>query len=574
MMSSTFTPRPTLSLMALAGSLLACVGLLGAASAGAVESTAPTLYVAPTGSDTAAGTSSAPLRTITAAVSRTPSNGVVIVRSGSYHESLVLAGKTDVTIEAESGSTVWLDGSRVVSNWTQSGSAWVATGWTTQFDSSPTFTWGAADSTSASWQFVNPSYPMAAHPDQVWIDDVAQKQVGSRSEVGPGSFYVDYDKSQLILGSSPAGHEVRASDLAKAISIRDQGATISGINVRKFAPSVPTQGAVTVERPDVTLKDLKITDNATTGLQVGGPGARLSNLKLARNGMAGLRGTHADGLRIDQVVSVWNNLERFNSSPSAGGAKLVRTNTITVTGSRFSHNFGTGLWFDESAYNVRVFGSRITDNTANGLSLEISGTVKVANNVITDNDGNGMKINDTDKVDVWNNTLIGNGRTIAIVQDWRDVNLGNSYRNWSLPLTLRSEYVTLRNNILASPNSSADCLVCVQDYTHRFSGAQLKTSTDGNVYQRPSLTQPQWLMVWSRGAGDPARYDTITAIRTATGQEQQGRVLTGTAALTADEAPTSAVDSLVSSSAYAAPDWLASAANVVVGAKHLGAWWS
>ena len=52
--------------------------------------------------------------------------------------------------------------------------AWRADGWTAQFDHSPTYTKGAPDNTAANWSFVNASYPMAAYPDQLWIDGVAQ----------------------------------------------------------------------------------------------------------------------------------------------------------------------------------------------------------------------------------------------------------------------------------------------------------------------------------------------------------------------------------------------------------------
>ena len=54
-------------------------------------------------------------------------------------------------------------------NWVSDGTIFSAGNWTAQFDASPTFTFGAPDGTTAGWSFVNPQYPMAAHPDQVWI---------------------------------------------------------------------------------------------------------------------------------------------------------------------------------------------------------------------------------------------------------------------------------------------------------------------------------------------------------------------------------------------------------------------
>ena len=44
---------------------------------------------------------------------------------------------------------------------------------------------------------------MAAYPDQVWIDGVAQRQVGSRDAVVAGTFFVDTAAHRLYLGTNP-----------------------------------------------------------------------------------------------------------------------------------------------------------------------------------------------------------------------------------------------------------------------------------------------------------------------------------------------------------------------------------
>ena len=90
----------------------------------------------------------------------------------------------------------------------------------------------------------------------------------------------------------------------------------------------------------------------------------------------------------------------------------------------------------------------------------------------------------------------------------------------------------------------------MEDFSHRFSAKQLRIVTDGNVYQRPSPTQPRWLVAWSRGPGDPARFDTMHGLRASTGQERIGRSLDGDPALTHLLKPTSLVKSLVPSTSY------------------------
>lgn len=531
-----------------------------------------TTYVSPRGDDAAAGTSSAPKQTIGAALRSTPSNGKVVVESGSYHESLALQGHSGRSIVAAPGATVWLDGSRPVTGWAPDGNAYVAEGWNAQFDASPTYTKGAPDGASPSWQFVNPAHPMAAHPDQVWVDGVGQEQVGSRAQVRPGAFYVDYGSHRLYLGSDPAGHDVRASDLAKALTIQDPDTTISGINVRRYADSVPTLGAITVERPGARLSNLRVSHNATVGLGVFSTGAHVDDVWLSSNGMHGFLANRADGLRLNHVKVWGNNTEQFNYAPSAGGAKITRSQDVAVSGGYFDANQGTGLWLDESVYRFSIIGARFADNLRHGMSLEISGTGTVANNLVSGNVGDGMKVNDTDKVQIWNNTLTGNGRSIDIVQDARDQNAGGSYRDSSLPLTLRSERIVVRNNIMAAPRPDTTCLLCVEDYTHRFSAAQMRIWADGNLYQQPAVDRPRWLVVWSRGAGDPAVFTDLETLRRATGAERRGHLLRPTAALSRSYRPYRQVQRLTYHSVYRAPSWLARQVGVRTFAQRLGSW--
>ena len=75
----------------------------------------------------------------------------------------------------------------------------------------------------------------------------------------------------------------------------------------------------------------------------------------------------------------------------------------------------------------------------------------------------------------------------------------------------------MRNNVVARPRSTGNCLVCVEDYTHQRTAEQIGVTMNGNVYNR--LTTPTWTQVWSRGAGNPAVYTSVAAFAAATGQD-------------------------------------------------------
>ena len=50
------------------------------------------------------------------------------------------------------------------------------------------------------------------------------------------------------------------------------------------------------------------------------------------------------------------------------------------------------------------------------------------------------------------------------------------------------------------------------------SAAQMDVTEDGNLYVRASASTPSWLVVWSRGQGNPQVFTTLEAFAAATGQ--------------------------------------------------------
>ena len=240
---------------------------------------ADALHVSRKGSDRASGSSRAPLRTIGAALGRADDGDTVVVHGGSYHESVEIEGATGVTLMAAPRARVWLDGSRRVSGWTPSAGTWVSAGWTPEFDASPTYSWGEADNTSEHWQFVDPAHPMAAHPDQVWIDEVRQEQVGRWRRSGPARSSSTSRPTCCTSAPTPRGARCGRVHWPRDSACGRRRPGSCGIGVRRYANSVPHMGAVTVEAPGTRLVDVAVVENATGGLHVmdrrsGCPGRR------------------------------------------------------------------------------------------------------------------------------------------------------------------------------------------------------------------------------------------------------------------------------------------------------------
>jgi parallel beta-helix repeat protein len=548
----------------------------GSAAIGSASYAVPSgaIVVSPAGSDAAAGTAAAPFATVQKAIDVAVSGATIVLRQGSYHESLTIPSGKKLTIQSYPKEAVYLDGSSVVSNWAQSGSVWKATGWNHVFDASPTFTRGAPDGTTSGWQWINPAYPMASHPDQLWVGGTAMSQVATAAQVVPGTFFYDTAAQTLVLGTNPLGMEVRASDLQKAITVGSAGFTLRGVGVRRYAPSVPDMGAVTDYQGTGTFENVSFTDNATTGIALGGAGNTLHNVTVARNGLLGVQTNYSDTLTLDGVLASGNNAEHFNTSPVSGGVKITRSRGITVKNSAFIDNLSHGLWFDESVYGMTITHNDSLRNAGNGIVLEISATATIADNVVSNNTKDGLKLNDVSNVQVWNNTLTDNtSRNLDITQDARrGANAGDAGHDprqvFPDPtMTWITGPDTIRNNIISG--GSGNCLLCVEDYNHVYSAAQLGIDADYNLYGRPSTSAPTWFAVWSRGAGDPAVYNTLSAFTTATGAGLHNALVENTSSLAAAQL---AVSSASAGTAAGLTSAIAAAVGKPAGTAHLGAW--
>ena len=548
---------------------LAVGGASYAVPAGAV-------FVSTTGSDSAPGTAAGPVRTIARALAMAPAGGTVVLRGGTYHETVTISSK-QVTIQNYPKEAAWLDGSVPVGGWVQDGTAWRHDGWTTRFDASVGFTQGARDGTSAGWQYVNPAYPMAAHPDQVFVNGVQQRQVASRAKVVAGTFFLDQATSKLYLGTNPTGLAVRATTLAKAISIRTTGSVVRGIGVRRYAPSIWHIGAVTVERPSVRIENVRIEDSATIGLGVIAADAVVNRTTILRSGLLGVHAATADRLKILGSRVDSNNWERFNSAPVSGGVKVGRTRSVLVKDTSISGNLGHGYWSDVSVYDTKVLNSNLVQNRATGIFLEISAVGTIANNLVDGNGAEGIKINNTSSVTVYNNTVVRNARPINIVQDSRtpaNTSYGHDSRYPNDPvMTWRIGPVTVRNNVVGLPNSNGNCVLCVEDYTHTRTAAQMGVTSNSNVFNRVNAGNPDWLTVWSRGATNvnPAVYGTLSAYRSGTGQDKISLAYDGPVVVSSTGALTSTVKSKASTVATALTSSIAALIGQPAGTRYLGA---
>ena len=490
------------------------------------------VYVSTGGSDSNPGTKDRPLKTISAATKVAKAHGTVVVRGGVYHESVLVYPHDGLTVQAYPKETVWLDGSERVTGWSKSGSVWVKSNWTNFFDASPTHTKGAPDGTAENWQWINPSYPLAAHPDQIWVNDVPLTQVTSREEVTADTFFVDRSAKQLVMGTDPTNKRVDVSTLSEAMSVRATNSVIRGIGVRRYATSVPMMGTVSTYYDGVTIENMVIVDNATTGLFIGGANVTVRNVTLRNNGLLGMGANNADNLKIESLFSEGNNSQRFNCAPVSGAMKITRSRQVLVQGSAFVNNYGQGPWFDESVYDTTFADNDVVNNSCAGVVFELSDKVKAVNNLIANNKKKGMIVQGTGNVEIWNNTFVNNTGSLDVVQDWRrasDLSVAGHDKRQPLPdptMPWITKNVTLVNNVFSQ--SKGEAVIRVNDWSKEFKSSEMLIQSDGNLFHTSSSLP---IAAWYPDATTWTVYSTFSDYQTATGRDQNSLGVTGASPL-------------------------------------------
>ncbi len=517
------------------------------------------IYVTAKGTKTGSGTKADPYGSVQYAVDKAATGKTIVLRGGTYHEYVYVPSGKSLTIQAYPNEAVWFDGAEKVTGFTKSGSTWAKSGWKYSFDSRVSYTKGE----DLSRRFVDPNYPMAGHPDGVWIDGVAQKEVGSASQVKAGTFYVDDSGDRLILGTDPTGKKVEASTLVKAIKIHGKDTTLRGFGVKRYATTLAELGTVSAEVDRATVENLVITENATIGLFAWAKDHNFRNLTLTKNGLMGVGANKANGLTLKSSLISGNNVEKFNWAPSSGGLKFSASENVKIIDNVFRSNGAMGAWFDVSMYNITITGNTFEGHSRTGLLVELSQKAIVADNYSVKN-GRGIAVYNSGDVDIWNNTLAGNDRTLEFMQDERRQEVSSLASK--IPWVVTD--ITVSNNVLAY--GSGGCPVLTQDLQLKRSGNDFGIKSNGNLFWRTSSTAPANLACWANGSAGTRSFKSLTDFSAHTGGDKNSVLMQGTAAVSSAYALTSAAKSAAAAVPRTLPSAVASAVGVSTTAK-LGA---
>jgi parallel beta-helix repeat protein len=495
----------------------------GAVDVGSAQYAVPAgaKFVSSQGNDANDGSEARPWRTLAAAVQKSPAGSTLVLRGGTYRESVQVYRKK-LTIQSYPGEPVWLSGSDVVEGWVADGGGWRRDGWTPSFERTNTH-----DS-------IDPAFPLAAWPEMAFRDGRPLRQVSSRGAVVPGTFFVDDPANRVFIGDDPAGHTVELSARPRALHLNDaHGTTVRGIGVRHYATPLNQVAAVQAFGNDITLENLVVDHNAAAGASVQGSNGIVRNSTFRFNGQMGLNGNTADGLVVERTYFEANNSERFDPSQVGAGVKVTHSRNLRFTGNHSVRNQGKGIWTDQSSYDITINGNLLQNNTRHGIHVELSAKVVIADNVSADNGDRGVAVMESNDVDVWNNSFLRNGRNIDVIEAARvstDVTSHNHDFRYPVPdpkILWQVQRVRIYNNVVVGKNGATNSLFRVEDAAHLRSADAMQVTLDHNAWYRPSTSSPSWVAMWATYPAPIVISTSLADFQSRTGNERNGVGRTG-----------------------------------------------
>ena len=407
------------------------------------------VVVALDGSDAAVGSEVAPKASLAAAIAAAQAGGTVVLRGGTYRQAVPGNVSKALTVQAWPGEVVWLDGSDVVTGWVAAGGRWVRSGWTAQFDHSASYTYG-----SNAGNFVNASRPLAAWPDQVWIDDVRQEIVAA--DPGPGQFAVDYAAGTLTLGSDPTGKQVTATVRATCLVLAAP-VTLRGLGVRRYGTPLPALGMVNIVSAGAgsRVEQCHFQDCATQLLSVGG-GTDAARTVVTRNtfrggGMTGVHSNNSAGCVFDFTQNVVDdtNWRGFNVQPASAALRTSRSLRAYVAHNVITATAGVGVWFDVFSRECVVVNNLVDGVADMGVCFEISQGCMIVGNRIRNSARQGLLVLASADVEAWNNEV---ERSTQFDLAFKDDARGPD-SEFGVEVYVRRS--AIKNNVISNPNAES-----------------------------------------------------------------------------------------------------------------------
>ena len=348
-----------------------------------------------------------PGQSIQAAVDSAPPGASLVIKTG-VHRLQRVTPKDGQAFLGESGAV--LSGAQLLTQFVQQGHTWVA---------------GAQTQEGQIHGECQAAYPRCSSSEELFLDDVRLRHVGSVSEVGPGTWFFDYAADRIYLGTDPSGRRVETSVTDAAFTGNASGVTIKGLTIEKYASGAQSGAIYGVLGRAWTVEENLIRLNHGYGLSLG-PSMQVRNNRLLANGHLGVGGgDYFADIVVEGNEIAHNNEAGFDPGWEGGGTKFWATINLVARGNWVHHNHGPGLWADFENLGMVYENNVVEDNDWAGIFHEISYAAVIRNNTVRRNGFQdprgwywraGILIAASSDVEIYDNTVEDNANGIVGIQ--------------------------------------------------------------------------------------------------------------------------------------------------------------
>jgi nitrous oxidase accessory protein NosD len=354
---------------------------------------------APPLSHSCSGISITPGANIQIQLDTSPEGTTLCFAPGTYRLSSQLRPRRAQKLIGAPGAV--LNGSKVVTGFQYTGTAYVATGF---LPSTPSTGPGSC------WQGVQG----CTYAQDVFLDGNPLRRVVSLADLTSGTFYEDFAANRIYLKDSPSGHLVEQAYAPRIVESLAPDVVVRGFIVEKAANPAQT-AAVTLRGVGSLIEANEVRFNHGSGVSV--YGSTIRNNEIHHNGQLGMD-ANGPNVVIEGNEVAYNNYAGYSWWWEAGGSKFCFTIDMIVRGNYVHHNRGPGLWSDIDNLRTVFEDNRVTDNLVAGIEHEISYDAVIRNNLLERNGGGGwdgqIYIFASPNVQIYGNTMKGvNGITLA-----------------------------------------------------------------------------------------------------------------------------------------------------------------
>jgi hypothetical protein len=440
-------------------SALAIAGNRAFAQANVVENQSTYLYVdANSGSDSNAGTFSAPLKTIGAAAGKALANNVknigtkVFINPGVYRELVYIngnSGQTSAPITFQGGAgTVFIDGADVLTGWQSVSATEYVHSWQN------TVTGCTAQS---GWTGLQ---PITMHNEMVFVNGAPLTQILDSSDQRAGTFFVDPTQQQIHIwpptGTNMNSAVVEVANRQQTLEVHGRSNLVfRGLVFRHAASCINKASASVFSSSNILFDKVQANWNNWGGIEVSTSNQiTVQNSVGSYNGGVGLSSFESQNALYQYNETDYNNWRGAMGSFynfGQGGTKLMRMHGGQIIQHFSYRNQAQGLWFDTDNKNITISNARLSENTLSNLQLEASeGPVVLANSSLCSS-AIGANVINTAGLTITGNNFYNNGGTAR----WEAQLFlagnpgGRSISDWQTgqPYNLFTSNTTLANNV-------------------------------------------------------------------------------------------------------------------------------